>query len=131
MTSDEVRREAWEDQGRPEVVGERERLARQILEGGVPDVVLVASDGAAVVLGRRGGQGSPRVVARVPSPASLPYVATLRGRGVPVATEPLIARALEGVRPGQDVPRSLLDPLAALYRRLGVGAATSTRGGRE
>jgi len=122
-TGEELAREAWDDDGRPEVRSHRLARARELLGSGSVELACFDASRGLVVLGRPSGAGDPRVVLRAsPSDAAL-VAASLGTRGVPIANSAQVGRLLTSTVVGREIPENARDAVVALYKLHGVGVA--------
>jgi flagellar biosynthesis protein FlhB len=119
MTRGEVRQELKESEGDPELKAARQRVHSQLLRG----ASLAAVAGATVVVADRGrlasalsyaaAQGSaPRVVAHGQGELAGQLVAAARQHGVPVVSNPQLARSLSSLEHGDPIPPRLYQAVA-------------------
>ena len=146
MTPDELRREGREQEGDPQVKGQRRRRMRElsrrrlVTETQAADVVLVNPTHYAVALRYDAdGGGAPRVVAKGADEVAMRIREIARAAGVPVVSRPPLTRALYKLCPeGQEIPPALFhavaEVLAYVYRlrapRAGVSARRASSEGR-
>jgi type III secretion protein U len=131
LTREEARRERREDEGDPQLRGERRRLHRGLLEAGPvarATVVIVNPTHLAVALRHeRGGPDAPRVVAKGAGRAAAGIRSAARRAGVPVVRDVPLAHALHRMcEIGEELPEELYEAAAAilvhLYRPAPQGA---------
>lgn len=123
LTRDEARREHREDEGDPQLRGERRRLHRGLLDAGPvarATVVIVNPTRLAVALRHeRGGPDAPRVVAKGAGRAAARIRSAARRAGVPVVRDAALARALHRLcEAGEELPEELYDAAAVVLARL-------------
>lgn len=119
MTHDEMRRELRELEGDPAIKARRHRrrqeLARRTAERELAqaDLVVLAPDQLAIALRYRFPEDeAPVVLAVAVADEAAPFVDTARASAVPVLERPALARALERVSPGQQIPKTLYRAVA-------------------
>ena len=123
MSKDEVKREWKEDEGDPQLKGERKALAREIAFSNpkaavaTANAVVVNPTHYAVALRYSPGEcGLPVVVAKgVDAEAALIREAAL-AEGVPIIGNPPLARALYKIGVNSTVPEPLLEAVAVVLR---------------
>ena len=119
MTRDEVRREAREDEGDPQLRAERRRLQRAVLDAGPVSratVVVVNPTHVAVALAHsRGRDEAPRVLAKGTGTSAARIRSAARRAGVPIVRDIQLARALFRLAEvGEEIPVELFDAAAAV-----------------
>jgi len=138
MDKDELKREYKEMEGDPMVKGQRRRLANEIANGGpkqnVPTATVVVTNPThfAVALRYRPGETPlPVVVCKGADAVAAQIRAIADSSGVPIVSNPPLARALFKVPVNDAVPEALFEAVAAVLRwvdmvdRMGNDAATS------
>ncbi len=123
LTRDEARREQREDEGDPELRGERRRLHRGLLEAGQvarATVVVVNPTRLAVALQHaREGADAPRVVAKGVGRSAARIRSAARRAGVPVVRDVPLAQALHRLAEvGDEIPEELYDAAAVVLAHL-------------
>lgn len=139
MDKDELKREYKEMEGDPMVKGQRRRLANEIANGGpkqnVPTATVVVTNPThfAVALRYRPGETPlPLIVAKGADAVAAQIRAIAESSGVPIVSNPPLARALFKVPVDDAVPEALFEAVAAVLRwvnmvdRMGRDAAAST-----
>ncbi|WP_374568192.1 type III secretion system export apparatus subunit SctU [Ideonella sp.] len=138
MDKDELKREYKEMEGDPMIKGQRRRLAHEIANGGpkqnVPTATVVVTNPThfAVALRYRPGETPlPLIVAKGADAVAAQIRAIAETSGVPIVSNPPLARALFKVPVNDAVPEALFEAVAAVLRwvdmvdRMGHGAAGS------
>lgn len=138
MDKDEVKREYKEMEGDPMIKGQRRRLANEIANGGpkqnVPTATVVVTNPThfAVALRYRPGETPlPLIVAKGADAVAAQIRAIAESSGVPIVSNPPLARALFKVPVNDAVPEALFEAVAAVLRwvdmvdRMGSEAAGS------
>lgn len=138
MTPEELRREGREQEGDPQVKGQRRRRMRElsrrrlVVETKRADVVLVNPTHFAVALRYHAeAGGAPRVVAKGSDEVAARIREIARAAGVPVVSRPPLTRALYKLVPeGQEIPSQLFhavaEVLAYVYRLRAPRPATGS-----
>jgi len=128
MSVEEIKREGREQEGDPQVKGQRRRRMRElsrrrlVSETKKADVVIVNPTHYAVALRYQAdGGGAPRVVAKGSDEVALRIREIARAAGVPVLSRPPLTRALFKLVPeGKEIPSQLYhavaEVLAYVYR---------------
>ncbi len=123
MTKDEVKREWKEDEGDPQLKGERKAIAREIAFSSpkaavaTADAVVVNPTHYAVALRYAPDECAlPVVVARGVDAEAAEIRQAAQEAGVPVIGNPPLARALYAAGDGATVPEPLLEAVAAVLR---------------
>lgn len=127
MTKQEVKQEAKDAQGDPEVKGKIKRRQRQLamqrMMEEVPkaSVVIANPTHFAVALRYESGMGAPRAVAKGVDLVAQRIKELARLHRVPIVENPPLARALHAaVQPGDEIPahlyQAVAEVLAAVYR---------------
>jgi flagellar biosynthetic protein FlhB len=121
MTHQEVRDEAKETEGRPEVLGQRRKRQRELAQGRmmqkVPeaDVVVTNPTHYAVALQYERGSAAPRVVAKGTDLVALRIRELAASHDVPLFEAPAVARTLHAVTEvDQEIPASLYMAVAQI-----------------
>jgi len=121
MTKEEVKQEAKDAMGDPQIksrIKTRQRqIAMQRMMDEVPNATVVVTNPThyAVALKYTPGMGAPRVVARGADFVALRIRDLAKEAGVPVMENPPLARALHGAtRPGDEIPANLYQAVAEL-----------------
>lgn len=119
MSKDEVRREAKEMEGNPEVKGRIRQLqrdaARKRMMGAVPtaDVIVTNPTHFAVALAYKSGMGAPKVLAKGMGEIALRIREVGAANGVPMLEAPPLARALyRHAELDQEIPSTLYAAVA-------------------
>lgn len=127
MSKDEVKREYKQDEGDPQIKGERRRLARQWASeppgGGAAvkaaNVLFVNPTHYAVALRYEPGEHPlPRVIAKGADAEAAVLRRQAQAFGVPVVGNPPVARALFKVETGGAIPEELFETVAVILRWL-------------
>jgi len=123
MSRDELRREAKEEDGDPRHRAERRRIHRALAESAPVSratCLVVNPTHVAVALRHRRGSGeAPRVLAKGIGQAAALLRARARRAGVPVVSDPPLARALHRLAEvGDEIPEELYDAAAAVIAHL-------------
>lgn len=125
MTRDEVKREFKETEGDPQHKAERQRLHRQLAEQRMLDdvrkaafVVVNPEHIAVAVRYDRDADEAPVVVAKGERLLAEQIKQAARDAGVPVYRDVSLARALNGVTEGGEIPEALYQAVAEILRAL-------------
>jgi type III secretion protein U len=123
MGKSEAKRDYKESQGDPVIKGARARLARQFAQEdprkAVPQasaVVVNPTHYAVALVYSRGSRQLPKVVAKGVDDQALAIKRLALESGVPVFTNPPLARALHQVPIDGSIPQALMEPVAAVMR---------------
>lgn len=123
MTREEVKREVKESEGEPQHRAERQRLHRELTEQRMledvrkADFVVVNPDHIAVAVRyERDGTRAPTIVAKGERLLAEKIKEVARQAGVPILREVTLARALNGLDEGQEIPESLYEAVAEILR---------------
>jgi len=124
MSKDEVKREHKGEEGDPEIKGKRKQIARENANSPPPSRKAVAGANAVIVnpthyaiaVRYRPEEGLPRVVAKGMDRVALRIRSMAEDEGVPVFSNPPLARALHKVPQGGAVPEELFAAVAAVLR---------------
>jgi type III secretion protein U len=123
MSKDEVKREHKGQEGDPEIKGQRKQLMHELAEedpkAGVKraNAVVVNPTHYAVALRYDPEEyGLPYIVAKGVDEAALKIRRYAEDAGVPIFSNPPLARALHKTQLGDDVPEALLEAVAAVLR---------------
>ncbi len=123
MSKDEVKREYKEQEGSPELKGERRRLARELAMTppkpriGLANVLIVNPTHFAVALRYVPDEHPlPVVIAKGMDAGAASLRLAAREAGVPIIGNPPVARALYKVTLNQPVPEELFETVAAILR---------------
>jgi flagellar biosynthetic protein FlhB len=122
MSKREVERERVETEGDPHVEHARQRLRRDIASRSViesaRDADVVVTDAArlaiALVFDEASGQAAPELRAKGRDELAQRMIAAARERGTPIADHRALARALDRLDVGAEIPEGLYEPVAAL-----------------
>ncbi len=134
MRRDEVKREAKDQEGDPQLKQRRRQKAadlsrnRMIASAAEADAVVTNPTHYAVALRYEAEEPAPRIIAKAMDDAALELGKEARRHGVPVYQNPPLARGLyRRCRVGDYVPEALFEAvaavLAAAYRRTGKAVA--------
>jgi len=134
MRRDEVKREAKDQEGDPQLKQRRRQKAadlsrnRMIASAAEADAVVTNPTHFAVALRYEAGEPAPRIIAKAMDDAALELGKEARRHGVPVYENPPLARGLyRRCHIGDYVPEALFEAvaavLAAAYRRTGKAVA--------
>ncbi len=126
MTAEEVKRDQWENEGRPEVKQRRRQAHRDLslnrIIQAVPeaDVIVTNPTHLAVALRYRPGEdAAPLVTAKGADSVAAHIRYLARRHGVPILEDKPLARALwRRVRVGRAIPRDLFEQVATLLARV-------------
>lgn len=125
MTRDEVKREYKESEGDPAHRSERQRLHREINEQRMindvrkADFVVVNPEHIAVAVKYdRDAEGAPQVVAKGERLMAERIKQVAREAGVPIYRDVGLARALNELPEGEEIPEALYEAVAELLRVL-------------
>ena len=125
MTRDEVRREFKETEGDPKHKAERQRLHRQLAEQRMLDdvrkaafVVVNPEHIAVAVRYDRDADEAPVVVAKGERLLAEQIKQAAREAGVPIYRDVGLARALNGLAEGDEIPEALYQAVAEVLRAL-------------
>ena len=125
MTRDEVKREFKETEGDPQHKAERQRLHRQLAEQRMLDdvrkaafVVVNPEHIAVAVRYDRDADEAPVVVAKGERLLAEQIKQAAREAGVPIYRDVGLARALNGVTEGEEIPEALYQAVAEILRAL-------------
>jgi len=125
MSREEVKREFKEAEGDPQHKAERQRLHRQLAEQRMLDdvrkaafVVVNPEHIAVAVRYDRDADDAPVVVAKGERLLAEQIKQAARAAGVPVYRDVGLARALNGVADGQEIPEALYQAVAEILRAL-------------
>jgi type III secretion protein U len=123
MDKDELKREYKEMEGDPMIKGQRRRLAHELANGGpkqnVPTATVVVTNPThfAVALRYRPGETPlPLIVAKGADAVAAQIRAIAESSGVPIVSNPPLARALFKVPVDDAVPEALFEAVAAVLR---------------
>jgi len=123
MSRDQVRREAREDAGDPSLRAERRRIHRA-LAATAPlaraTCLIVNPTHVAVALHHRPGSGeAPRILAKGSGASAARLRSLARRAGIPIVSDPPLARALHRLAEvGDEIPEELYDAAAAVLAHL-------------
>ncbi len=127
MSKDEVKREYKEMEGDPEIKGKRKELAREYATSApkqtVPGATVVVTNPTHYAVALRYVPGVtllPELVAKGADGEALMIRRIAEEHGVPVISEPPLARALFKVEIGDVVPEPLFEAVAAVLRWVAV-----------
>jgi flagellar biosynthesis protein FlhB len=125
MTRDEVKRELKETEGDPRHKAERQRLHRQLAEQRMLDdvrkaafVVVNPEHIAVAVRYDREADEAPVVVAKGERLLAEQIKQAARDAGVPIYRDVSLARTLNGVAEGEEIPEALYQAVAEVLRAL-------------
>ncbi len=123
MTREEVKREYKEQEGDPQHKAERQRMHREILRHRMiesvrsADCVIVNPEHIAVALRYdQATMGAPAVVAKGEDLIAQQIREVARQYGVPIYRDVALARALNQLELGDEIPESLYDAVAEVLR---------------
>ena len=130
MTKQEIKQEAKESEGSPEVKGRQRQMRAQMSRNRMlasiqhADVVITHPTHFAIAIEYRKGAGAPRVIARGADGLAAKIKAKAAESGVPTVEAKPLARALYAVcRVGEEIPPELYQGVAivlAFLQRLGA-----------
>jgi type III secretion protein U len=127
MSKDEVKREYKEMEGDPEIKGKRKELAREYATSApkqtVPGATVVVTNPTHYAVALRYVPGVtllPELVAKGADGEAMMIRRIAEEHGVPVISEPPLARALFKVEVGDVVPEPLFEAVAAVLRWVAV-----------
>ncbi|WP_175891554.1 type III secretion system export apparatus subunit SctU [Burkholderia cepacia] len=134
MSKDEVKREHKEQNGNPEINGERRRLARELASTppkprvGLANVLVVNPTHFAVAVRYAPEEHPlPVVIAKGMDADAASLRRAARAAGVPIIGNPPVARALYKITLNQPVPEELFETVAAILRWVDAISSPSTR----
>ncbi|MCA8155132.1 type III secretion system export apparatus subunit SctU [Burkholderia contaminans] len=133
MSKDEVKREHKEQEGSPELKGERRRLARELASTppkprvGLANVLVVNPTHFAVAVRYAPDEHPlPVVIAKGMDADAASLRRAARDAGVPIIGNPPVARALYKVTLNQPIPEELFETVAAILRWVDAIGSPST-----
>jgi type III secretion protein U len=125
MTRDEVKREHRESEGDPKVKQERKRAHQQMLQGATLNaiknatiVVVNPTHYATALFYSEEETIAPRVVAQGHDVVARQIIEAARAYGVPVVREVSLARALDTLEVGEEIPEILYEAVAEVLRHV-------------
>ncbi len=128
MSKDEIKREHRESEGDPAVKAARRRAHQEALTGATlgalktASVVIVNPTHLATALKYDDGEdAAPSVVAQGQGELAKLIIDTARAYGVPVVRDVPIARALNELEIGDEIPEALYEAVAAILKEIWAG----------
>jgi flagellar biosynthesis protein FlhB len=126
MTKDEVKREFRETEGDPEIKAARRRAHQEMMAGAMLNavrdatVVIVNPTHLATALcyAEDEGDETPRVVAQGQGELARRIVAAAHAYGIPVVQDIPVARALQELDVGDEIPEALYEAVAEILREI-------------
>ena len=136
MTREEVKREHKESEGDPRHKQERQRLHRDLLRHQMveavrtADCVIVNPDHIAVALKfDEAAMGAPQVVAKGERLVAQQIKEVARHHGVPIYRDVPLARALNELELGDEIPEALYEAVAEVLRFVYANSGADAEGG--
>jgi len=134
MSKDEVKREHRESEGDPALKAARRRAHQEALTGATlgalktASVVIVNPTHLAIALryGEEEGEHAPSVVAQGQGEMAKLIVEAARAYGVPIVRDVPVARALNELEIGDEIPESLYEAVAEILREIWQAEAKPT-----
>lgn len=125
MTRDEVKREHKEAEGDPKLRQERKRAHQQMLQGATLNavknatvVVVNPTHYATALFYSEEETDAPRVVAQGRDVIARQIIEAARAYGVPVVRDVSVARALDELQIGDEIPEVLYEAVAEILRQV-------------
>jgi flagellar biosynthesis protein FlhB len=138
MTKDEVRREAREAEGDPEIKAQRRRAHQEMISAAALNavrdatVLIINPTHIAIALRYLEDQDqAPQVLAQGRGDLALKMIDAARAYGVPVVRDVPVAHALEALQVGDEIPEALYEAIAEILREIWTHSAGEDEGSQS